>query len=191
MTSRPLYAVLLVLAAACGGGEARSDVIPRDRFVAANVALRLLPPEATEAQRRAALKKLNITDKQMLAWVDAHRADPRALADTWQDVAKRVDSLSALRPSAEKPPARVDGGDLPPNPGTAPSPAPPLPGEQVVVPPLAAPVVAGKPGRPAPVLRTGPPIVLTPAAPPRDSARESRTSPADSAEPAPSAPPAP
>lgn len=98
MTSRPLQTLILLLSlGACEGAE-KSDVLPRDRFVAASVALRLLPANATEAQRREALKKFKVTDKQMLAWVDAHRRDPGALADAWQDVAKRVDSLSSLRP---------------------------------------------------------------------------------------------
>lgn len=124
MTSRPIYAVVLLLSLAACGDEKKSDVLPRDRFVAASVALRLLPANATEAQRREALKKFKVTDKQMLAWVDAHRRDPGALAETWQDVAKRVDSLSSLRPvppdpdsargdsaradSAGKRPAKVD-----------------------------------------------------------------------------------
>ncbi|HEX8395289.1 MAG TPA: hypothetical protein VF665_23270 [Longimicrobium sp.] len=103
MISRTSYVLLLALMlAACGGGGERKGVVPRDRFVAANVALRMLPATATEAERKAVLKKFGVTDRQMLAWVDAHRNDPGALAEAWEQVAKRVDSLSALRPAPPK-----------------------------------------------------------------------------------------
>ncbi|MBB4635179.1 hypothetical protein [Longimicrobium terrae] len=142
MTSRPLYAVVLLLSLAACGGEKKSDVLPRDRFVAASVALRLLPANATEAQRRETLKKFKVTNKQMLAWVDAHRRDPGALAEAWQDVAKRVDSLSSLRPvpptpdSARGDSARADSAGKQPR--------------KVDAPLIVTPPQAGRPGRVSP-----------------------------------------
>jgi hypothetical protein len=142
VNSRPLHALILLLSLAACGGREKSDVLPRDRFVAANVALRLLPANATEAQRRAALKKFKVTDKQMLAWVDAHRRDPGALAEAWQDVAKRVDSLSSLRPVPPNPDsARGDSAR-----GDSAAKRPAKVGAPVVV----TPPQAGRPGRVSP-----------------------------------------
>ncbi|HEY0021916.1 MAG TPA: hypothetical protein VGB24_03370 [Longimicrobium sp.] len=86
--------------AACGGDEKRSDVMAREKFVAANVAVRTLPANATDADRAAALKKQRVTEKQMKAWVNAHARDAETLSITWEEIAKKVDSLTTTPPGS-------------------------------------------------------------------------------------------
>jgi hypothetical protein len=112
--------------AACGGGEKPSGVMAREKFVAANVALRTLPANATDADRAAALKKQRVTDKQMKAWVNAHARDAETLSITWEEIAKKVDSLTTPPPVA---PPGAAGDGPPPSlggpPTTPPQPVPP------------------------------------------------------------------
>ncbi|HEX8317519.1 hypothetical protein [Longimicrobium sp.] len=84
--------------AACGGDEKPAGVMAREKFVAANVAVRTLPANATDADRAAALKKQRVTEKQMKAWVNAHARDAETLSITWEEIAKKVDSLTTQRP---------------------------------------------------------------------------------------------
>jgi hypothetical protein len=106
--------------AACGGDEKPSGVMAREKFVAANVAVRTLPANATDADRAAALKKQRVTEKQMKAWVNAHARDAEMLSLTWEEIAKKVDSLTH---QPVTPPASPGDGP-PPSPGGPPTIAP-------------------------------------------------------------------
>jgi hypothetical protein len=105
----------LSLAACTQEPEPPAGVIPREKFVAANVALRLLPDSAQQAARDAALKKAGVTDRQLRAWVTAYSRQPETLADTWEQIAFKVDSVSGAPPM---PP----GGPTPPMAGAHPPP---------------------------------------------------------------------
>jgi hypothetical protein len=111
----PLLLAAALLLAACGKDEEPAGVIPRDKFVAANVALRSLPDGATPEQKAAALRKHGVTDKQLKAWVNGHARDPQTVAEAWEQIAFRLDSLS--NPTASPtppPPGKTPGGNVPP-----------------------------------------------------------------------------
>jgi hypothetical protein len=116
-----LTAFLAFSLAACGGDEKPSGVMAREKFVAANVAVRTLPANATDADRAAALKKQRVTEKQMKAWVNAHARDAETLSITWEEIAKKVDSLTT--PPPVTPPGAAGDGP-PPSLGGAPTPPP-------------------------------------------------------------------
>jgi hypothetical protein len=115
MSRRAVLSLLAFLAlAGCRGGSGRTDVIPTDRFVAANVALRILPDSAPQADRTAALKKARVTDRQLRAWVTAHARDPEALAKAWEQIATKVDSAAALPVTPDlDAQADLEGGEQP------------------------------------------------------------------------------
>ena len=143
---RYLAAGLVLLAAACGpGGEEQpAGLISHDKFVAANVALRLLPPEATPEQRRAVLARHHVSEAQLEAWVQAHGRRPEQLAFAWEEIAAKLDSLASRDPRASLPP--------PPGVDTV---APVIEvKDSMVAPPSAgeppAPPSAGRPRRPRP-----------------------------------------
>ncbi|HEY7771513.1 hypothetical protein [Longimicrobium sp.] len=115
----PVFLVLSL--AACRGDTKPSDVMAREKFVAANVAVRTLPANATDADRAAALKKQRVTEKQMQAWVNAHARDAETLSITWEEIAKKVDSLTTHRPGSTPDSA---GGGPPPSLGGPPTIAP-------------------------------------------------------------------
>jgi hypothetical protein len=112
----------LALAACQQEPQAPAGVIPPEKFVAANVAVRLLPETATQAEREAALKKAGVTDRQLRAWVTAYSRQPETLAKTWEQIAYRVDSIAGGRPLPEGSPppgAGVPPGAVPPPPPAA------------------------------------------------------------------------
>lgn len=104
------WSALLLLALAAGGcdraGAERTDTISRERFVAANVALRTVRvPSGDSAKtradsvraradsaraRQAVLKKQGLTPAQLQAYLDAHRSDTEALATTWKEISDRI-----------------------------------------------------------------------------------------------------
>lgn len=111
----PLLLAAALVLAACGKDEEPAGVIPREKFVAANVALRSLPDGATPEQKAAALRKHGVTDKQLKAWINGHARDPQAVAEAWEQIAFRLDSLS--NPTAHVPlpaPRPVPGSKVPP-----------------------------------------------------------------------------
>lgn len=111
--------VLMALSlGACKGDEKPAGVMAREKFVAANVAVRTLPANATDADRAAALKKQRVTEKQMKAWVNAHARDAETLSITWEEIAKKVDSLTTQRPGSSPDSA---GGGPPPSLGGPPT----------------------------------------------------------------------
>jgi hypothetical protein len=156
-----LLAIAVFLSAACrdGGG----DRISRERFVAANVALRLLPEEATEEERAAVLERYRVGSADLHRWVRDHADDPRALGEAWQQVAARLDSVV----EAAGRPAPLDGMEPPP-PGVMDAPLP-RPGAKEPPPGEVHPHLPGFPGDldlPVPPQPAGPRGRLREPAPP-------------------------
>lgn len=128
MPGRRFSALLLLVSAAACSGSGPADTLPRERFVAANVALRAIPDTATGADslRAAALKEAGVTAPQLRAWVRGHRRDSELLADVWREIAdslQKRDSV-ALAVAAAAAPLPVDGSE-PPVDGADPSVFPP------------------------------------------------------------------
>jgi len=127
-------AALLALAlAGCGGGREAAASIPRERFVAANVALRSVPDSVGNAAalRQAALRKHRVDEKALKGFVTVHGRDAEYMAGVWREIAQKVDSayertLAASRGEEPTPGdmARADSGDPRP-PGSALSRLPP------------------------------------------------------------------
>lgn len=103
---------LSFLLAACGGDQGGAEVMDRDRFVAANIAVRTLPADATDADRAAALKKHRVSEKDLKAWVIANVRDPETLSLAWEEIAQKVDSITYQRPAP--PPDGATGAPTPP-----------------------------------------------------------------------------
>ncbi|HEX2189806.1 MAG TPA: hypothetical protein VHG51_12945 [Longimicrobiaceae bacterium] len=84
----------------CGGGD--PDTISRERFVAANVALRRLDgdtlrtPADSARARAATLERLGVTEEQLVAYVDARRRDTGDIAETWREIAGRLASIDSV-----------------------------------------------------------------------------------------------
>lgn len=140
----PLLLAATLVLAACGREETPAGVIPREKFIAANVEVRSLPDGATPEQRAAVLRKHGVTEKQMKAWVTGHSRDPEVLAKAWEEIAFKLDSAgnppvggppapSSRPPSGRVPPPRPVGMQGPP--GIVPPPPPAAVGE----PPARAP----------------------------------------------------
>ncbi|HEY0014984.1 MAG TPA: hypothetical protein VGC13_01655 [Longimicrobium sp.] len=147
---RVLPAALLL--SACGGDEQPAGVISRDKFIAANVAVRTLPDDATPERRQEALRKHGVTDRQLKAWVTVNARDPEVLAKAWEQIAFKLDSLGGVQ-STPIPASPVPGSAVPP-----PVRRPPLKGRpdsvrQLPVPP---PPVQEVPPEPAPPGRRRP-----------------------------------
>ena len=175
-----LAAFLAFSLAACGGDEKPTGVMAREKFVAANVAVRTLPANATDADRDAALKKQRVTEKQMKAWVNAHARDAETLSITWEEIAKKVDSLTTPQPVTP--------------PGTAGDGPPPSLGGPPTIPPQSVPpgvrprkdslanIAPGarRPGFPRPgipPLRRPPSEVNRPGPPPSNVPQDPRVAP--------------
>jgi hypothetical protein len=103
---------LLALAAACGGDKGPAGVIPREKFVAVNVALRSLPDSATPAARAATLRKHGVTEQQLKAWVNGHAREPQEMAKAWEEIAFKLDSAGTTPPM---PPATGPTPGVPPS----------------------------------------------------------------------------
>lgn len=102
----------LLLAACKPEPEVPAGVISRDRFVAANVAVRSLPDTVPQARRDSALKKAGVTDRQLRAWVTAYSRQPETLSEVWEEIAFKVDSIGGTQP--------FPGGGPPPQAGPPP-----------------------------------------------------------------------
>jgi hypothetical protein len=112
--------VPLVLLAACRG---RADVVSRERFIAANVALRTLADDATPEQRDSVLARYRVDADDLRRWLDHHEGRPEVLSAAWHAVAERLDSLAAVRPM---PLERDTAGEAPrPDPPDDPPPSTP------------------------------------------------------------------
>lgn len=84
--------------AACRGQETAPGTIPREKFVAANVALRSLADSATPATRAAVLRKHGVTEAQLKRYVSVHAGQPEELAKAWERIAFTLDSLGGAPP---------------------------------------------------------------------------------------------
>lgn len=137
MDSRAALLLLLLLAGTgCRGGEP-GDRISRERFVAANVALRTLPEDAGEEQRAAVLERYRVSSEDLHRWVEDHADEPGVLAAAWQEVAARLDSLADSRPEPfADSPDTLAIGPPPPPPGVHEEPAERVPdfAEEMAVP---------------------------------------------------------
>jgi hypothetical protein len=93
--TRSLVLVAGLLAAYGCGRESAATTIPRDTFVAVNVALRMIPDTVADpdSARRAVLEDHGVDGDDLHAYVAAHRGDVEALALAWRAVATRLDSL--------------------------------------------------------------------------------------------------
>lgn len=132
--------------AACGGDGSPAGVIPREKFVAANVAVRSLPDSATPQARAAVLRKQGVTEAQLKAWVNGHAREPEVLAKAWEEIAFKLDS--AANPGSGPPPTPTP----PPPGGRVPPPRPVGMGDsvQIAVPPPPPPAAVGEPPARAP-----------------------------------------
>ena len=102
----------------------------RARFVAANVALRALGEESDSTRRAQVLARYRVTEDDLRAWVRAHGGDPQALAETWEVIAHRTDSLALPLPPPQPAGApgvpRPDESDVVTDGGSLGPPPPPL-----------------------------------------------------------------
>jgi hypothetical protein len=98
MTLRALPFCAALALAACGGDDAVPGTIPREKFVAANVALRSLADSATPATRVATLRKHGVTEQQLKGFVHGHARQPGELAKAWEQIAFKLDSLGGTPP---------------------------------------------------------------------------------------------
>lgn len=142
LRTAPLVALLAL--AACGGRDAAPGVMPRERFIAANVALRSIPDTAADADslRARALRRHRVTERDLLAFVRAQR-DDEALSEIWGEIAMQVERETAKRDSVERasqPTRVIDAAadaavaeGLPGAPEIAPP--PPVPAQAAEVPP--------------------------------------------------------
>jgi hypothetical protein len=105
----PLFLAATLALAACGGDEQPAGVIPQEKFVAANVAVRSLPDGATAQERAAALRKQGVTERQLKAWVVGHARNPETLAKAWERIAFQLDSLSNPTPVPQPHPSTTPG----------------------------------------------------------------------------------
>jgi hypothetical protein len=126
---RLLIALIAVLGlAACRREPAQpAGVIPRDKFIAANVAVRSVPDTAPQTRRDAALRRTGVTDKQLRAWVTAYSRQPEVLSKAWEEIAFKVDSIGGSRPMPVTP-----AGGPPPPPAAMGAPFPTPRGDSVV-----------------------------------------------------------
>lgn len=80
------------------GTDPEGAAIPRDTFVTAYVELREaelnLPTERVDSARAAILAKHRLTDQDMLTFADVHGRDVTFMKDVWDDVEKRLDSMT-------------------------------------------------------------------------------------------------
>ncbi|HYJ78279.1 MAG TPA: hypothetical protein VEW03_01650, partial [Longimicrobiaceae bacterium] len=135
---------LAVLLAGCGkSGEAAPAAIARERFVAANVAVRTAT-DSTQAGRDSALRLTGVTAAQLHAFVNAHARDPLYLSGVWMEVADSVEKVDTQRRRLEE--ARAG----PPDSAEAEVAIPPAPdpatGALIIPPPPQPPSVGGPPG---------------------------------------------
>ena len=156
-----LLAFALLALPACGRGGPEGGTIPRERFVAASVALRTakFPQPASAATRAdsakaradsariraAVLKKEGVTVKELQAFVEARRDETEELAEVWEEIAARVaraDSIAKAK-SPKRDSAAAPGTAPSPPATTSPAPPPPVP-QEFEEPPR------GMPGRPPP-----------------------------------------
>lgn len=169
MRSTLLPLVLATLAASVAGCRQRqaSGVIPRQRFVLANVELRSIPDTVQgDSVRRAALRKYHVSEADLRRFVDVHAHGAGYMARVWGEIAdsvqKRWERTFPARPDGPPP-----GVGTPGKPSVATMPPAPIPGG----PPQGQPTVVrgGEARRPPPLPNQPPPPTTEP---PRPMVRE-------------------
>lgn len=94
-----LLAALALPAALAACRDEYAGTLPRERFVAVNVAVRRLDVPGRDSLRTAAdsararaavLKRLGVTEKDLQAYVDARRNDTEELSETWSEISARI-----------------------------------------------------------------------------------------------------
>jgi len=82
-------ALCLLTAAGCGRGNRRGAAIDREKFIAANVAMRSVSDTAAKGDglRRAALRRTGVTEKDLRQFVQVNGQRPRYMADIWAAIA--------------------------------------------------------------------------------------------------------
>lgn len=158
--------LLLLLTAACGGEREAEGVISREKFVAANVALRsarfphpesaVTPEDSAKARadsaaiRAEVLRRQGVTPRQLRAFVAAHRSETEELAEVWDEITNRLaraDSVARADSARRDSLAQAAGAPAP----TQQQPSPAEPGTAVPPPPSMVPDVAPPPaGLPGP-----------------------------------------
>lgn len=145
-------ALAVAFALAACGTDAATGGITREQFIRANVAMRTVSDSAprVDTLRARALRKEKVTPAQLRAWLGAHQGDPELLAETWNEISRRVDARDSTSRRLPPPPSgyRVTRADS--------SPPPPPPGAPGAPPPATLPVPAPTP-RPAPSSPIPPP----------------------------------
>ena len=180
----PIAAALLaVTLAACGGEDARAGLISRQRFIDANIALRVIPDTAAKADslRAAVLKKHKVTEKDLTAFLAQAQRDPEELAKVWTEIAEAVDREVAKRDSVElarnPPPPPPPPVTIDPNAVGGPTLLPP--DQQAPIPINQQP--PGSPGVPVPTPPGGvpapPPMTIQPPTPADTARKPPRTQP--------------
>ncbi|HET6764711.1 MAG TPA: hypothetical protein VFH27_13595 [Longimicrobiaceae bacterium] len=130
----PLLCAAALLAGACRRG---SDTIPTERFVRANVALRMVNDSGPKAdsQRKAILRRTGVTAAELRHYVAVNgRRHPGTLARAWEaiddSVQRRLSDAAAARPQGQPvapPAAPIAGPGAQPPPAVTPAvPAPPI-----------------------------------------------------------------
>lgn len=143
----PLMLAAALVLAACRGDEQPAGVIPQEKFIAANVAVRSLPDGATAQERAAVLRKHGVTERQLKAWVNGHARDPETLAKAWERIAFQLDSLSNPTPVPQSHPSTTPADTQNPH---------PRPGQ------MADSVIIARPAPPPPATAVGTPRVRQP-----------------------------
>lgn len=95
--------LLLILLAGCDGAGEASGTIPRERFITANVALRKIEPASADAvaRRREALRELGVTEAELREWVTVNWRDTEGLAETWEEIAERIERADSATAGEE------------------------------------------------------------------------------------------
>jgi hypothetical protein len=143
-------ALAVAFALAACGSDAATGGITREQFIRANVAMRTVSDSAPQVDtlRARALRKEKVTPAQLRAWLGAHQGDAELLAETWNEISRRVDARDSTHRRPPPPPSgyRVTRADS----------SPPPPGAPGAPMPATLPVPAPTP-RPAPASPIQPP----------------------------------
>jgi hypothetical protein len=158
----PLLCAAAVLAGACRPG---GDTITTERFVRANVALRMVNDSGPKAdqQRKAALRRAGVTAADLRRFVTVNaRRKPSTLAKAWEAIDDSVQRRLSAASAAQKP-------GQPMVPPSAPIAGPGAQPAVVPAPPINPPPTTAAPPPPPGVTKAPAPPVAVPdtATPPR------------------------
>lgn len=110
-------AALLVASTACRT-EPAAGALSREKFVAANLALRSIPDSTDQADslRQAVLRKHRVGRPELRGFVAAHSNDPELMASVWKEIADSLEARTKRQMEAEAKwkPGEADVGPPPP-----------------------------------------------------------------------------